>query len=160
MRWQKSTTPGGSSTPRSFRRDSCCFNAQAGLRFSLRPDAGNSGSIRPLSIRQLTPTNHNQGPLVDQLSSATDAVADVCGIRCVDHPNDLQLDARRQHLELPSATAQQHRDLMDLQLVQHTGLERPLRRVRAMYQHVPVPGGGLRLAIALAIPSVTYVTNG
>ena len=40
---------------------------------------------------------------------------------------------------------EQHRDLVDLQLVQHTGLERPLRRVRAMHQHVPVPGGGLRL---------------
>ena len=28
------------------------------------------------------------------------------------------------------------------------GLERPLRRVRAMHQHVPVPGGGLRLLLA------------
>ncbi len=27
----------------------------------------------------------------------------------------------------------------------HTFLERPLRRVRTMHQHVPVPGGGLRL---------------
>ena len=31
------------------------------------------------------------------------AVADVCGIRCVDHSDDLQLDARRQHLEQPTA---------------------------------------------------------
>src|SRR5215203_1498358 len=44
--------------------------------------------------------------------SATDAVAQVCGLRRVDHPNDLQLHARRQHLELPTATPEQHRDLM------------------------------------------------
>ena len=31
--------------------------------------------------------------------SATDAVADVGGLRCVDHPHDLQLDARWQYLE-------------------------------------------------------------
>jgi hypothetical protein len=34
---------------------------------------------------------------------------------------------------------------MDLHLIQHPGLERPLRRVRATHLHVPVPGGGLRL---------------
>ena len=73
--------------------------------------------------------------------SAADAVADVRGLRRVDHPHDLQLDARRQPLEQPSATTEQHRDLMDLQLVQHPGLERPLRRVRAMHHHVSVPGG-------------------
>ena len=48
-------------------------------------------------------------------------------------------------VEQPTATTEQHRDLVDLQLVQHTGLERPLRRVRAVHHHVPVPGGGLRL---------------
>jgi hypothetical protein len=42
-------------------------------------------------------------------------------------------------------TTEQHRDLVNLQLVQHPGLERPLRRVRAMHHHVPVPGGSLRL---------------
>ena len=36
--------------------------------------------------------------------SATDAVADVGGLRRVDHPNDLQLDQRRQHVEQPAAT--------------------------------------------------------
>ena len=72
---------------------------------------------------------------------ATDAVVDVCGLRRVDHPNDLQLDARRQHLEQPTATTEQHRDLVNLQLVQHTGLERSLRRVRAVHHYVPVPGG-------------------
>jgi hypothetical protein len=46
----------------------------------------------------------------------------------VDHANDLQLDARRQQLELPTATTEQHRDLVNYQLVQHTRLERPLRR--------------------------------
>src|SRR5215212_7601515 len=49
--------------------------------------------------------------------SATDAVADVGGLRRVDHPNDLQLDPRRQDVEQPTATTEQHRDLMDLQLI-------------------------------------------
>ncbi len=39
-------------------------------------------------------------------------VVDVGGLRRVDHPNDLQLDVRRQHLEQPAATAEQHRDLV------------------------------------------------
>ena len=49
---------------------------------------------------------------------------------------------------------------MDLQLVQHTGLERPLRRVRAMHQHVPAAGGGLCVCHCAHDPSVAYVTNG
>ncbi|HEY6409984.1 MAG TPA: hypothetical protein VIY29_21210 [Ktedonobacteraceae bacterium] len=76
---------------------------------------------------------------------APDAVADMGGLRRVDHPDDLQLDARRQHLEEPSATAEEHRDQVDLHLVQHRGFERPLRRVRAMHQHVAIPSGGLGL---------------
>jgi hypothetical protein len=59
---------------------------------------------------------------------------DVCGLRRVDHPDDLQLDARRQDLELPTATTEQHRDLVNHQLVQHTGLERPLRRERFAFE--------------------------
>ena len=35
---------------------------------------------------------------------------------------------------------------MDLQLVQHPGLDRPLRRVRAVHQYVAVSGGSLRLS--------------
>ena len=73
--------------------------------------------------------------------SAADAVADVGGLRRVDHPGDLQLDPRRQGIEQPEALAEQHRDLVDLQLVQHTGLERPLRRVRA-YLSWPHGSGG------------------
>ena|SRR6516225_6237276 len=42
---------------------------------------------------------------------------------------------------------EQHRDLVNLQVVQHARLERALRRVRAVHQHLPVPGGGLRCAI-------------
>ncbi len=45
------------------------------------------------------------------------------GLRGVDHPNDLQFDPRRQHVEQPTTTAEQHRDLVILQLVQHPGLE-------------------------------------
>ena len=50
------------------------------------------------------------------------------------------------------ATPEQHRYLMDLQLVQHTGLERALRGVRAMHRHVPVPGGGLGLCHRAGFP--------
>jgi hypothetical protein len=59
-----------------------------------------------------------------------DAVADVGGLRRIDHPDDLQLDARRQHVE-------QHRDLMDLQLVQHPGLKCPLCCVRLLSFVIP-----------------------
>jgi len=38
--------------------------------------------------------------------SATDAVADVGSLRCVDHPNDLQLHARRQQIEQPTTTTE------------------------------------------------------
>lgn len=69
---------------------------------------------------------------------APDAIADVDGLRGVDHPHDLQLDARRQHLEEPTATTEEHRDLMNLQLVEHPSFERSLRRRRSMYQHVAV----------------------
>ena len=112
----------------------------------------------PRPIRQLIPTQP-QPKGRWSTGSPADAVADVCGLRCVEHPDDLQLDARRQHLEQPTSTTKQHGNLMDLQLIQRTRLERPLRHVRAMHHHVPVPGGGLRWAIALSIPSVTYVTN-
>jgi hypothetical protein len=90
--------------------------------------------------------------------SASNAIADVGGLRRVDHSNDLQLDPRRQHLKQPAATTEQHRDLVNVELVQHTSLEGPLRRVPAVHQYAPVAGGGLRPA--LAIPSFTYITNG
>src|ERR1700733_6418875 len=61
--------------------------------------------------------------------SATDAGADVGGLRCVDHPDYVQLDGRRQDVEHPESLAQQQRDLVDLHLVQDPGLQRPLRRV-------------------------------
>lgn len=67
----------------------------------------------PLPIRQLTrPTTHHVA--AGRPALALDAVADVGSLRRVDHPDDLQLDARRQHLEQPTATAEEHRDLMDL----------------------------------------------
>src|SRR5690242_19731937 len=50
-------------------------------------------------------------------SSTADAVGDVGGVRWVDHLGDLQLDARRQHVEQPTTTAEQHRNLVALQLI-------------------------------------------
>ena len=46
--------------------------------------------------------------------SATDAVADVGGLRRVDYPDDFKLDTGRQHLKQPPASTEQHRDLMHL----------------------------------------------
>jgi hypothetical protein len=46
--------------------------------------------------------------------SATHAVADVGRLRRVDHPNDLQLDARRQLLEQPTSATEEHGGLVDL----------------------------------------------
>jgi hypothetical protein len=43
------------------------------------------------------------------------------------------------------ARAEEHGDLMDLQLVEHAGLERPLRRIPAEHNDVALAGGGLRL---------------
>jgi hypothetical protein len=75
----------------------------------------------------------------------TDAVADVVGLQRVDHPKYFQLDPRRQLVEKTTATTEQHRDLVDLQLVRHLGLRRPLCRVDALDHHVAVSHGGLRL---------------
>src|SRR5207248_9410428 len=47
-----------------------------------------------------------ESKVADAAGSATDAVADVCGLRGVDHPDDLQLDARRQHLDQSAATTE------------------------------------------------------
>jgi hypothetical protein len=63
------------------------------------------------------PAGSLQTPLRCSAGSAADAVADVCGLRRVDHPNDLQLDVGRRDVEQPTATTEQHRNQMDLQLV-------------------------------------------
>ena len=63
------------------------------------------------------------------LDAATDAVADMSASGVSITRNDVQLHTRRQHLEQPTATAEQHRNLVDLQLIEDTGLKRPLRRV-------------------------------
>jgi hypothetical protein len=102
---------------------------------------------RPLPIPQLTrPTTTGEAATLPAL--AVDAVADVDSLWCVDHSNDLQLNARGQHLE-------EHRDQVDLHLIEHPGTERPLRRGRAMHQHVAVSAAALTCVIAASIPSVT-----
>jgi hypothetical protein len=68
---------------------------------------------RPLPIPQLTrPTTTGEAATLPAL--AVDAVADVGSLWCVDHSNDLQLNARGQHLEEPTATPEEHRDQVDL----------------------------------------------
>ena len=66
-------------------------------------------------------------------------VADMSGDWSGDDPNDLQLDARRQHCKPPTATTEQHRNLVDLQLIQYAGLKRSPCRVRAMHQQIALP---------------------
>jgi hypothetical protein len=92
------------------------------------------------------------------IGSATDAVAEVGGIRRVDHPNDLQIDPRGQDIEQPTATAEEYRNQMDLQLIQHSGLDRPLRRVCAMHHHISFPSGSLRLCHR-ADDSIIHIGN-
>src|SRR5262245_52288572 len=74
------------------------------------------------------------------------AVPEVGGLGPVDDADDLELDLPRQLLEEPPAAAEQHRNLMDLDLVEHTGLQCLAAGVAALYVDVPVAGGGLRLA--------------
>ena len=54
--------------------------------------------------------------------AATDAVANVRGVGRVDHPNDLQFDARPQSIKQPAIATEQHRNLVNLQFVQNAGL--------------------------------------
>jgi hypothetical protein len=49
---------------------------------------------------------------------------------------------------------------VNLQLIEHVSHERRLCRIGTMDQHVVVTGCGFACSIALAILSVTYVTNG
>jgi hypothetical protein len=72
------------------------------------------------------------------------AIAQVRNARSVDHARELQLDVLgAEPVEQQAAVAQQHRDLVDLQLVEHARPERELRRPGAMDQHVPVARGRL-----------------
>jgi hypothetical protein len=59
--------------------------------------------------------------------------------------NDLQLDPGRQHVEYAAATTEQHRDLVNLQLIERVFLKRRLCPIRTMDQHAAVTCSGLRL---------------
>jgi hypothetical protein len=51
-------------------------------------------------------------PMVDRLSDECDS--GFVWLRRVHYPNILQLDARRQHLEQPTAKTEQHRNLVNV----------------------------------------------
>ena len=87
--------------------------------------------------------------------SAADAVADVGGLWCVDHPNDLQLDARPQHLEQPTTATEQHWDLVDLQLVQHAGSSACCAVCAPCTATLRSAVAAFACAMAPAIPSLT-----
>jgi len=79
---------------------------------------------------------------VDNSRTGDNAVSDVCGLRGVDHPNDLQLNPFRQQFEKAAPSAKQHRDLVDLQVIENASRKRCLCRIGAMDQDVAVPCGG------------------
>jgi hypothetical protein len=60
----------------------------------------------------------------------------------------------------PPPAAAQHRDLIDLQLVQHRGFEHLLRQLAPCAKTSLSPAMAFACSIALLIPSVTYVTDG
>src|SRR5260370_32937630 len=72
-----------------------------------RPDP-TKASAPPPDQSTHSPNHNLRGR--DSPSSATNAVADVGGLWCADHPNDLQLDALCDHLKLPTPTTDEHRD--------------------------------------------------
>src|SRR5438046_8770416 len=76
--------------------------------------------------RQLLRPTTRHGP-APRPTLAPDAVADVGGLWCVDHPHNLQRDALWEHLNEATATAIEHGDQVDLYLVEHSRRERSLR---------------------------------
>jgi hypothetical protein len=87
-----------------------------------------------------------QSPVVSRCwstTSATDAVADVGDIRCVDHPHDLQLDSAGQLVDEPATGSEQHRVQVNLQLVEDAGFEGSLCRIRAMDLTLRPPAAAL-----------------
>ena len=99
-------------------------------------------------------------PLVDRLS---DGRGSGCGwpAACRSPERSPVADARRQHVELPTATTEQHRRSGE-------SAARPSSRPRAPVELCTRPGtitfrspaAAFACAIALLIPSFTYVTNG
>jgi hypothetical protein len=64
---------------------------------------------------------------------------------------------RAEVVEQAAALPEEDRDQVDLQLVEQPGAQALLGGVGAVQQDVLVPGGGLGLATAASIPSVTKV---
>src|SRR4051794_15324123 len=80
-------------------------------------------------------------------TAAPDAVAQMGGTGlALERADALELDLLRSEVvEETAALAEEHRDEMDLDLVEHAGGERELRDPGAMDQHVLVSGGPLGL---------------
>src|SRR5918994_2693469 len=114
--------PASASSARSAPRNPCDSSTPAPL-VTASPSSPTSLPETPSPLRRRRPARayasaHLAPPQARgcrSTGSATDAVADMGGLRGVDHPDDLQFDPRRQDVEQPTTTAKQHRDLMDLQ---------------------------------------------
>ncbi len=91
---------------------------------------------RPLPIRQLSSTNHASG---GRSSPGASGCGWPAGCRSPARSPTQRATATRR------TVVEEHRDLVDLQLVEHPSFERSLRHIRSMHQHVAVRGGGLGL---------------
>src|SRR5918999_5871285 len=77
----------------------------------------------------------------ERYASAADAIADMRdAVLPREHPDALELDVPGpEALEEPAALAQQHRDDVDLELLQQARSKRTLRGAGAVDEDVPVP---------------------
>jgi hypothetical protein len=94
-------------------------DSNAPKRLTLHVGRGRIVSESSLALRELPPGTSGR---VDRSRSGDNEVANVCGIRSVDYSNDLQLDPFRQHVKESTPAAEEHRDLVNLQLVEHARL--------------------------------------
>ena len=83
-------------------------------------------------------------------------VAQVGDAGGVDDAGQLELDvAPARCCEQRPPLAQEHRDQVDLELVEHARAQARLREVGAVDEHVASPAASLAWRIALSTPSVT-----
>src|SRR5262249_55682119 len=154
-RWR--TTRSGTRVPRTCRaggsgcsadrRPSCTPRSAAGRTSpstrnrSPRPDG--SSCSRSYASRRWRSRRTGSAPRTTcPTISSEHLVAQVQYAGTLEDPDQVELDVIGAHVvEQPAAGAEQHRDLMDLEFVEHAGLEREFGQPRAVHHHVPVAGG-------------------
>jgi hypothetical protein len=90
------------------------------------------------------------------MSWVSDLVAQVHGGGRLKRADEVELDVLSgKPIEEPSALAEQHRPQLDLDGVEHAGLEGLLGGVGAVHEDVTIAGGRLACSTQAAMPSVT-----